>query len=99
MTKACYSDYANHCLRFYAHHNQPKFEKEVDEKNWTACDKVLNTYDDVEKNIILEIYSNSSPYLVEVVNSVSATMKLKPSRIWALIGDVTRKIARERGLL
>ena len=99
MAKAYYSDYVNHCLRFYARHNQPKFDDEIDELNWLACERVLNDYTDEDKNIVIEIFSDNNPRLADTITTVSSGLNIKPSRLWTLVGDVTRKIAVERNLI
>ena len=33
MSRTFYSEYVNHCLRFYARHDRPKFHSEADKHN------------------------------------------------------------------
>lgn len=33
MSRTFYSEYVNHCLRFYARHDRPKFHSEADKED------------------------------------------------------------------
>ena len=56
MSKAFYSDFANHCLRFYTRHKEPEFRTEADKRNWEVCEEVLSKYPDREREILTFVY-------------------------------------------
>ena len=56
MSRAFYSDYVNHCLRFYARHLNPKFKSDVDKHNWVACDHALKGFSDSDRELLMEVY-------------------------------------------
>ena len=56
MSRTFYSEYVNHCLRFYARHDRPKFHSEADKHNWAACDSALKSFSDNDRAMLLYIY-------------------------------------------
>jgi hypothetical protein len=56
MSRTFYSEYVNHCLRFYARHERPKFHSEADKHNWAACDSALKSFSDNDRAMLLYIY-------------------------------------------
>ena len=50
-----YSEYIQHCMRFYARHPHPKFHSDADKQNWYACENALKGFSDSEKDILLFI--------------------------------------------
>lgn len=54
MSRAFYSEYVNHCLRFYARHPNPKFKSDVDKHNWVACDNALKGFSDSDRELLME---------------------------------------------
>ena len=42
-----YSEYVQHCMRFYARHTNPKFRSDADKKNWFACDSALKGFTEI----------------------------------------------------
>jgi len=98
MARAFYSEYVNHCLRFYARHSNPKFKSEADKKNWNASKEVISTFADKEQEILLAIYTDSET-VPNKVNQLAAENGVKTDTIWKLINDLERKVAKKRGLL
>lgn len=58
-----YSEYVQHCMRFYARHANPKFRSDADKKNWFACDSALKGFMDIGK--LAEMYNEPIMTLVE----------------------------------
>ena len=98
MARAFYSEYVNHCLRFYARHQNPKFKSEADKKNWECTDKVIQSFSEDEQAMILEIYMDNET-VPNKVYELAQTKNVKQDTIWKLINDVERKVAKRRGLL
>lgn len=98
MKKAFYTDYARHCLRFYARAGQPKFKSETDRLNWTACFVVLNRYEDWLKEILLAIYRERDT-VPDNVYQASIRYKIPQNKIWKEMEILERRIAKRRGLL
>lgn len=96
--KTYYSDFVNHCLRFYARHPEAKFKTDTEKKNWLSCDSVLNGLPETDRNTLVAIYSDGDT-LADCVYKQAKKRGVKQDYIWKLIGDVERKIAKRRGLL
>lgn len=96
--KTYYSDFVNHCLRFYARHPEAKFKSDTEKKNWLSCDSVLNGLSEIDRKTLVAIYSDGDT-LADCVYKQAKERGVKQDCIWKLIGDVERKIAKRRGLL
>lgn len=93
-----YSDYIQHCMRFYARHPHPKFRSDADKQNWYACENALKSFSDSDREILLFIYREGDT-ISDNVCRVSVDKNIKQDSIWALIDDLGRKIAKRRGLI
>ena len=51
-----YSEYVQHCMRFYARHPRPKFRSDADKQNWNACDSAMKGFTDKEQDILMTVY-------------------------------------------
>lgn len=98
MSRSFYSDYVNHCLRFYARHEKPEFHSEADKNNWAACKEALDTFTASERTMLIEIYSNGDT-IPDNVYQISKEKEIKQDTIWKLINELERKVAKRRGLL
>lgn len=98
MGRAFYSQYVNHCLRFYARHPKPKFHSEADKNNWYACDNALKGFADSERDILLTIYSEGDT-IPDNVYQMAKAKNLKQEYLWKLVNELERKVAKRRGLL
>lgn len=96
--KTYYSDFVNHCLRFYARHPEAKFKTECEKKNWLSCDNVLKTLCDPDREMLVAIYADGDT-LSDCIFKQAKERGIKQDYIWKLVGDVERKIAKRRGLL
>lgn len=98
MARAFYSEYVNHCLRFYARYPRPKYHSEADKKNWRACDNSLKTFPDREREILLFVYREGDS-IPDNVYQIAKTKKIDQDSVWKLINELERKVAKKRGLL
>lgn len=98
MSRVFYSEYVNHCLRFYARHEKPKFHSDADKNNWSACKNALDTFTDSERAMLLDIYRNGDT-IPDNVYRISKEKGIKQDTIWKLINELERKVAKRRGLL
>lgn len=93
-----YSDYVNHCLRFYARHEKPEFHSESDKKNWISCDNALKTFNDSDREMLITIYREGDT-IPDNVYQMAKAKHIKQDTIWKLITELERKVAKRRGLV
>ncbi len=98
MAKTYYSEYINHCLRLYTRHHISTITDEVSKLNWIACDKVFKPLNDNDKKLVKEVFSKNDT-LMDNVYEVAKQNNIDQNRIWKILSDLQRKIAKERGLL
>ena len=96
--RAFYSEYVNHCLRFYTRHPRPIFHSEADKKNWNACENALKGYNDYEKAMLMIIYSEGDT-IADNVYQLAKARNIKQDTIWKLVNELERKVAKRRGLI
>lgn len=99
MSKRFYSDYVNHCLRFYVRHPFPKYHSFADKENWITCDNVLNNFSDKDRSLLLAVYSTETDNLADSVSQVSQDRNVRQEVIWKVVNELERKVAKRRGLL
>ena len=98
MNRPCYTDYVRHALRFYCRYlDRTYFKNKVDELNWLACHKVLQTYSERDKDILVYVYGEFDT-TSDNVYAISNKYKIHQNSIWDMMKDVERKVAVERGL-
>jgi len=86
-------------LRFYSRFPKLKtFKNPTDEKNWYTADKVLSSLSMENKNIIMEVYRRGDT-LPDNIYRVAKELKVEQDMIWTLVSKVTKRIAKERGLI
>lgn len=104
MPRPYYAEYVNHMMRFYATGfvksptKKQQFRSEVDRKNWTICESIMLRYEERERNILLTIYSRSDT-LGDNIYELAKELHIDQSEIWQLVTDITRRIAKARGLI
>lgn len=99
MNRPFYSEYIRHCLRFYSRNLQlSRFKTSVDQYNWEACEDVLKSYAERDRDIIVIVYG-SFDTLSDNVYEASKRFNINQSIIWDMMKDVERKIAKARGLI
>ena len=98
MSRAFYSDFANHCLRFYTRHKDPEFHNEADKRNWEVCEEVLSQYPPREREILTFIYFEGDT-IADNVYKISLAKGISQDTVWKLVNDIERQIATQRGLI
>lgn len=98
MSLYYYSDYVNHCLRFYARYPRPRFKSRVDKRNWTACDAVLKGFPDHDREMLLTVYRDNRR-IPESVYRMAKSRNISEDAVWMLIDDLGRKVAKKCDLL
>lgn len=96
--KTFYSEYVQHCMRFYARYPRPVYRSDADKLNWNACNDAIKGYTDAEKDLILAIYRGGDT-IPDNIYKVSVERHIKQDGLWKLINSVERKVAKRRGLL
>lgn len=74
-----YSEYVQHCMRFYARHTNPKFRSDADKKNWFACDSALKGFTDKEQEMLLTIYREEIRF---PITSTTCPLRWRLNRIF-----------------
>ena len=98
MNKPRYSDYVRSAMRFYSRHlREDHFKNKVDKWNWLACHKVISTYSDRDKNILVYVYG-SLDTLSDNVYTISNKLHINQMIVWDMMNEFERKVAIERGL-
>ena len=99
MNRPFYSEYVKHCLRFYTRNlSQPHFKSEVDKSNWFACASVIKCYSDIDRDILVAVYSGYDT-LADNVYEIAKRYNVNQNVVWDMMKEVERRIARKRGLL
>ena len=98
MARAFYSQYVNHCLRFYARHSNPTFHSESDKHNWAACDSVLKEFSDGDREMLLYIYREGDT-VPDNIYQMAKSKGISQDSVWKLVNELERKVAKRRGLL
>lgn len=96
--RAFYSDYVNHCLRFYARHSCPIFHSEADKKNWNACDSALKSFTDSDRDMILSVYTEGDT-IPDNVYQIAKSKGVNQDTIWKMVNELEKKVAKRRGLI
>lgn len=98
MPTTFYTEYVNHCLRFYARYDNPIFSNEIDKQNWLSCKKALNLFSEENREMLLSIYREGDT-IPDNVYKISKEKGIKQEHIWKLIHDLEHKVARNRRLI
>ena len=97
--RSFYSEYVQHCMKFYARHpHVSKFRSEADKNNWYACNSVMQHLPEAEREILLAVYRERDT-IGDNVYKVAKERKINQDIIWKLITDLEHKIAHRRGLI
>ena len=99
MNRPFYSEYVRHCVRFYSRNtNKPRFNTEVDEKNWYACHRAISRFSEHDKSIILRVYALYDT-VADNVYEVAKEQNIDQNTIWDLLKEFERCVAKKRGLI
>lgn len=93
-----YSEFVNHCLRFYVRYPSPRFRTDAEKKNWLACDLALKSFSDADMELLTSIYRDGDT-MSDSVFQMAKRNSISQDAIWKLIGELERKVAKRRGLL
>lgn len=93
-----YSEYVQHCMRFYARHPRVKFRSDADKQNWNACDNALKGFTDKERDILMAVYREGDT-IPDNVYKLSVDRNIKQDTIWKLINELELKVAKRRNLI
>ena len=96
--RAFYSEYVQHCMRFYARHPSPKFHSDADKQNWKACESALDSFTDKEKELLMIIYSEGDT-IADNVYQLAKARNMKQDTIWKMVNELEKKVAKRRGLI
>lgn len=98
MARAFYTEYVNHCMRFYTRHSKLNTNNLTDILNWQACKKALDKFSLDEQEILTFIYREQDTIINNVYN-ISKEKRIRQNAIWNLIGKLESEIAKIRGLI
>ncbi len=93
-----YSEYVQHCMRFYVRHPSPKFHSDADKQNWKACEDALSRFTDDERNLLMEIYEDNDT-IADCVYRVATKHNMKQDIVWKLLNELERRVAKRRNLI
>ena len=96
--KTFYSDYVQHCMRFYARHENPKFHSDADKQNWNACDSAMKGFTAPERDILMTVY-RAGDTIADNIYRAGIDFGIKQDTIWKLVNELERKIAKRRNLI
>ena len=98
MIKPYYTEYVRHAMRFYSRYlSKPTFKHCVDEANWCACHKVIETYPRQDKDILTYVYG-AFDTISDNVYLMAKKHHIHQNIIWDMMREFERKVAIERGL-
>ena len=99
MSKKYYSEYADHCWRFYVKTPVLRHDKTSggDKLNWSVCNEIYCTLNTLEKDVLLGVY-RSNARLKEAVSYAAACLKIPESTAWRIIEKAQNHFAERRGL-
>lgn len=98
MPRTFYTEYVNHCLRFYTRYTNPIFTSDIDKQNWLVCHEALKTLSNENKEIIFSIYRDRDT-IPNNVYRVSKEKGIKRDDIWQMMISLEYDIAKRRGLI
>lgn len=93
-----YSEYVQHCMRFYARYPQPRFRTNADKLNWNACHDALKGFKPSEVDILTTVYRGGDT-IPDNIYKVSVDRGIKQDIVWKLVNRLERKIAKRRNLI
>ena len=93
-----YTQYVQHCMRFYARHPSPKLHSDAAKQNWKACESALDCFTDREKELLIAVYTENDT-IPDNVYKVSTENKINQDTLWSLLNELELRVAKRRGLL
>lgn len=93
-----YSEYVQHCMRFYVKHPSPKFKSDADKQNWKACESALDGFTDKEQTLLIAVYTENDT-IPDNVYKVSTENNVTQDALWSLLNKLERRVAKRRNLI
>ena len=100
-TRCYYTDYVNHCVRFFLSTPETlKMEgkRKADVLNWLAVQSVYSSLKDYEKQVLTEVFT-SDYRLPEGVRIYCEKTGTEQQKVWIIITKISAAIAKRRGLV
>lgn len=93
-----YHEYVNHMLRQFFSDSAPG--DQVGQLNCSVCQRILRGRSDSDLSILRRVFTDSDKQSIRNAVRFCAEQDGIPEvRIWKLVRDTSRQIARERGLI
>jgi len=100
--KPFYADYVNRLMRWYCRAKEEgrevKPESALDRENWDAVERAMGKLNEEEKCAIMGVYCKRDT-MADNIYLTSIELDWKQDRLWALVGRVSRDVAKERRLV
>ena len=100
--KPFYADYTNRLMRWYCRAKEEgkevNLESALDRENWNAVAKVVERLNEENRCAIMKVYCKRDT-MVDNVRLTAVELGWEQDRLWALVSRVTRRVAKERGLV
>lgn len=98
MPRPAYSNFVRHCMRFYARHPHPVWGSEADIRKWNSCRDALKEFHEQEQKVLIESFRETDD-LSDNIYRVSQVHGMDQDRIWRLVYELERKIAKNWGMV
>ena len=100
--KPFYADYVNRLMRWYCRAKEQgkevNLESALDRENWDAVAKVMEKLNEENKSAIMGVYCRRNT-MGDNVYLTALELDWEEDKLWALVSRVTRRVAKERGLV
>ena len=100
--KPFYADYVNRLMRWYCRAKEQgkevNLESALDRENWDAVAKVMEKLNEENKRAIMGVYCRRNT-MGDNVYLTALELGWEEDKLWALVSRVTRRVAKERGLV
>lgn len=98
MSKSYYSDYTQHCIRFYIRYPKATFKTLSDKHNWDACKNAYEKLDKNKQEIIHYLFWERDT-LPDNIYQISKQKNISQKVIWEILQDFEKMVATNRGLI
>lgn len=96
--KTFYSEYALHCLRYYAKHRTPHFTADSDRLNWMACNSAFSQFSLKERDLLFQMCSGGGN-ISSRIRDTSEVAGIPTDALWSLLHSAEYHVAKARELL
>ena len=98
MARMYFSDFTDHCLKFYFRHSHPNFHSDVDRLDWQAAESTISKVSDRDRRVLEAVYTGKERFISENIKVVSRELGLSENVIYDLLDGVRKKLAIARGI-